>query len=238
MKYIFLLFVLNVYLTGVHAQDSATIYYQLGQQQYKDKQYEKAVASFTKSITIQPSDSAYWQRGKCYRGDDSHLKAIADFDTAIKLNPDNAETHIDRGIRKGALGDIKGAIADYDMAIKLNPVLPSAYWLKAMMYGNDKQRKYDKAIEILTQGVAVIPDDGNMYKYRGDAYKSMGNYKAAIDDFTKALSLKATFTELIFESRAECRTALGDKKGACADMFEAVKRDYTIAKEIFLKECK
>lgn len=215
----------------------AEIFYWQGLYDRDKKDLTYAIHSFTKSIEVSPSDSAYWQRGKCYKGDANHVKAIADFDTAIMLNPNNAEVYIDRGIRKGAINDIKGEISDYDMAIKLNPKLPSAYWLKAMMYGNDKQKKYKQAIEILNTGIEAVPGNGNMYKYRADAYKNMKKDNEAIADYTTALSLDASFGSSIYAARAACRSAIGDMQGACEDWFEAAVRSDKKAKEAYISKC-
>jgi tetratricopeptide (TPR) repeat protein len=216
---------------------TAEIFYWQGLYDIDKKRKDFAIHSFTKSIEASPSDSAYWQRGRCYKGNVDDKKAIADFDTAIMLNPNNAEVYIDRGIRKGVLGDVKGELADYDKAISLNPKIPSAYWLKAMTYGNDKQKKYKQAVEILNEGVKAVPSSGNMYKYRADAYRNMGKYKEAIDDYTKALSLDAAFKDLIYTGRAACRDKLGDKEGACSDWFEAAVKSDKGAKNIYISKC-
>ena len=62
------------------------------------KNYEKAIADYTKAIELRPDDaSAYNNRGISFVALKNNEKAIADYTKAIKLKPDFASAYNNRG---------------------------------------------------------------------------------------------------------------------------------------------
>ena len=108
-------------LTQEKQSISAETYFKWGNTEYKLRDYESAIANYTKSIQLKPDANVYYMRGFAKTLIGQHAAAITDYDTAIKLKPDNPFTYNTRGVAKYRLGQYFAAITDYDTAIKLKP---------------------------------------------------------------------------------------------------------------------
>ena len=84
--------------------------------------------------------------------------ALRDYDHALAIDPEDSGEYNDRGLLKMETGNAAGAIADFTKAIKC---LRDPY--------TDSYTSHH-------------------YENRGDAYLNVGDWKAAADDYTKALS--------------------------------------------------
>lgn len=94
--------------------------------------------------------------------------------------------------------------------------------------GNDffKKGVYDKAISCYTQAIEECPRDSTIelstfYQNRAAAYDNLKKYSAVIDDCTKALELKATYTKALYrrarayEAIKEWSNSLDDISAVC-----------------------
>jgi len=117
--------------------------------------------------------------------------AIAEFTMALKLDKKNAAAYYQRAKALEHKSDIDGALADYTQAIKYNPSGIEAYYYRAILYQNKKLFKEaiednNKVIEMDDTGREYRP---HAYNNRGLVYYEKGEYKLAIDDFTRAAEL-------------------------------------------------
>jgi tetratricopeptide (TPR) repeat protein len=104
------------------AHPQAYAYYNSGVKKHNSKDYQGAVAEFTRAIESYPEFAdAYKSRGDA-KGwlDDSH-GWMEDINRAISLNPNNAAYYADRADAKSYVKDWSGAVADYDKAVSLEP---------------------------------------------------------------------------------------------------------------------
>lgn len=102
------------------------------------KNYDAAVADFTRSIEAKPTDAAYNNRGGIYFALKRIDEAIADFSEAIKIKP-SAESYADRGLAYAQSGKEDLGLADYERAIQLNPKFGRTYVLRGLLALNKGQ---------------------------------------------------------------------------------------------------
>ncbi len=95
----------------------------------------------------------------------------------------------------------------------------------------DAQSLYESAITDTDTESASQLDTENPYAYhtQGVAKAKLDDYTAAIDDFSKAISLKPDFAEAYY-NRAVAKKMLGQKDAARADFEKAAQLDQDEAK--------
>ncbi|HXC54234.1 MAG TPA: hypothetical protein VNU97_02980 [Rhizomicrobium sp.] len=106
---------------------------------------------------------------------------------------DRASTLINRGILKAHAADLDGALADYGAAIALGANLGEAYLNRsATMIA---LKRYGEALDDADKAVRLGSTRPEVaYFNRGLANESLGNIKAAYDDYSAALQAQPRFT--------------------------------------------
>ncbi|MDD2829372.1 MAG: tetratricopeptide repeat protein [Sulfuricurvum sp.] len=167
---------------------------QSGVKKYNAKDYDGAIADFTRAIELWPEFAqAYYLRANSkswinfYKDKDERR---ADLDMAIKLNPNNADYYVARGNLRVCMTDWlfridnRGAIEDYNRAIELNPKYDEAYRQRADARYNldDYREQYDD----LTKAIDINPNVAAYYAARS---KNMYN-SYSVKDAEKAVALE------------------------------------------------
>ena len=162
--------------------------------------------------------------------------ALEDYDAAIKLNPKNASYYRDRGYVRERAGDYDGAIADATATIELKPDDLLAHFNRAQAY---QKRANGSVIGDLRKALAdydvvvrLKPDDELLtwaLNERGHVHHALGEFDAAITDYTLQLAVDSTAIEANVE-RAKAYAAKGDFTHAVADYDVALKEWPTDAK--------
>jgi lipoprotein NlpI len=112
-------------VTGAHA------YYNHGIAYQSKNDYDRAIADFDQTITLDPKDAvAYYSRGIAYKAKGDLDRAIADFDRAIAINPKYMAPYFSRGRLNLFIGALPKALADLNQASELSPKYAyAALWL-------------------------------------------------------------------------------------------------------------
>lgn len=115
------------YTQAIALKPSDITYEGRGQAYTELKEYDKAIADFTKAIELAPSRGGpYFGRGVAYRATDNLDGAIADFSQAIG---DRAKTRwraalLERGLACKAKGNMAEAKADFERILQLEAEKP------------------------------------------------------------------------------------------------------------------
>ena len=115
------------------------------------KDYQKALAYYTKEIELNPSDAiAYRNRANLYASQLEDLeKAIEDYNKAVEVDPENSYDYKMRGdFYQNYLKDYEKALADFNKGIELNPTDSDLHFSKAYVY-NEYLENPDLALETL-----------------------------------------------------------------------------------------
>jgi tetratricopeptide (TPR) repeat protein len=154
------------------------------------RDWDGAIADFTKAIELQPDDAVNYQ----FRAHAKHFKgdfdgAIADYTRSIALKPGDAGAFSSRGLDRIAKADFDGAIADTTKALELQPDLAIAFNTR----GEAKYAKgdVDGAIADYTRGIELRNNYAPAYKDRGAARKAKGDVDGANADFAKASQIES-----------------------------------------------
>jgi len=112
-------------------------------------QYEKAVADYSRAITLVPDASNYYfNRGNALSAIKKYTNAIADYDSAIQLNAKDSDYFANRGLAEKELKHFDKAIENYNAAIWLDDQVADYYLLRSAVY--TLQNKQDLAAQDVT----------------------------------------------------------------------------------------
>lgn len=88
----------------------------------REKQYDKAIAEFTKAIEAEPSDPKnYANRAFVYKASGKPDQAIKDFAKVIELRPKDADAYSNKGLLEVEQRKFDAAIKDLTRAVELTP---------------------------------------------------------------------------------------------------------------------
>ncbi|MFL6537801.1 MAG: tetratricopeptide repeat protein, partial [Chthoniobacterales bacterium] len=125
---------------------------QAGMQAAQAKNYDLAIAEFTKQIEAAPKDTkGYTNRGTAYRNAGKLNEAIADFTKAIEVDPKDDLAYIGRGQTLQLQQNFPAAIADFNKVLEIKPNDPTA--LKLRGFANLESHVDDAAINDLSAAI-------------------------------------------------------------------------------------
>jgi tetratricopeptide (TPR) repeat protein len=176
--------------------------------------FKKALSDMDRMIQLDPnSGSGYRSRAFIYRQLGNNQRALSDLNKAIELDPRDALAYFRRGNVKGETGDVMQSVSDYDKALEL---LPEYRQRQANLRG---KLTFMKSAD---QSCADLQKKA--YCGRGLADALLGNYKLAIDDFSKAIKLDSSFVKA-YTNRSLSYLSMGNYQNAMKDANRVVELD-------------
>ena len=128
-------------------------HYLSGRKKFEDKDFEGALADYSRSLQDEENPSVYSERAVVYYYLKQLDKSLADMDHAASLEPENPYRYSSRAYIKDAMGDTEGAIQDYEKAVELDPEDSIAYnnlglLLEKRGYKEKAKENYDRADQL------------------------------------------------------------------------------------------
>jgi tetratricopeptide (TPR) repeat protein len=180
---------LNLLSKSLEAQPSEGMYRMraiLHRMQQKD---DEALADLNKALAMQPRDPyALLQRSEIAIGRGDVQAAKDDLRSAERLVPQVAATEqaifirCQIAIEEGRMAD---AINEMKTLVEMDPGNEARRITLANLYMEDERPR--KAIEVLSGVIDRDPKNVRAYRWRADAYLSVGDHAAAIADYQRAL---------------------------------------------------
>jgi tetratricopeptide (TPR) repeat protein len=219
------------FLSVANAQQSKTAeeWYNLGNASKDTKDYEKAIAHYSKAIEIKPKyASAYLGRSGAYSGLKKYPEVLADCSKARELNTDpsaTASADLCIGFTRVELEKSGDAIKSYSECIRLNPNASSCYIGRGE--ANQKLKKHSEAIADFNKTIELDNKFDTAYFNRGKSYFLLDKNNEAIADFNKALELNPKLGEAYYE-RGEAYFYSDKLPEAIEDYTKAIEIDENI----------
>ena len=171
------------------------IYYKLGMNESRGKNYTKITPSGVQSVK-----------------EDSHFEnAINYFTKVIEINPKFKETYYYRGMLYMLLGDKMVEFGRQGLDAKNMMQLKKDYEVSQL---------YKNALSDLTKAIKLDSKNIDAYYVRGQVYRELEDYKNAIEDFNKVIKDSPNAYNAYY-SRGLCYKALNQEKEAQADFAKA-----------------
>lgn len=149
-----------------------------GQQQFAQRQYDKAISAFSSAAKANPRNAAAWKGlGNVYYAKKDYSNALKYYKYSYSLNPQDA-----------ALGQFVAKLAPY-AAGSAQAAAAGARGAKELDYGNRyyAAKQYDNAIYYYKQSVTLDPSSAKAYQGMGNAYYAKGDKANAVASYKRAL---------------------------------------------------
>ena len=159
-------------------REGANFYVNRGHKYRELKQYDQALADYTKAIQLDPGNAeAYHHRGTTYHELKQYDRALPDLTKAIQLDPSNLHRYNYRAFTYVELKQYDQALADYTKAIQLGLSNVQEYRYRGDLYRILKQ--YDQALADFTNIVQLDPSDVAAYETLERTHREKGDRQAA-----------------------------------------------------------
>ncbi|MGV0024517.1 tetratricopeptide repeat protein [Phormidesmis priestleyi] len=150
--------------------------------------------------------------------------ALSDVEKLIQIEPRNPSHYMARGDIRERLKDVQGSISDFKQGIELQPNdegLRSR--LAVSFYGRGEwlnaASAYSNILEINPENLAAL-------LMRGNCQRELGNYQAAVDDYSTYIKLTSNQPEG-YQSRAVALAKLGRLDEAKEDIERAGQAQFS-----------
>ena len=173
----------------------------LGIGYYDKKDYTRALEEYDIYLAVIPDNFHAWSnRAAVFLGIGDLAAARADIDRALALNADDPELLENRIAIARESADWKTVISDSTWLLEHFPV--QATWLVERGRALGAESRFTESLADLERAVNLGPT-ASAYLYRGVTRYYLGDYQAAMEDFTGAL---ADGSDLVSPYLWRCRT--------------------------------
>ena len=180
-----------------------------GLKKIEDEKWKDAVEKFTSEIELSNDKDAYYPRAFANLMIKDYLGAIKDSSTSLRLNKEDIKAYNVRSFSRYKIDDHKGAVNDLNKLIKL------------VDQSTDKEIEEFDLKEIEELDMKEINELYDKFYFRRALSNSeLGNQKAAIKDFDKALERDPLNGQAYFQRGLE--NYWSDRNLACRDMLKGL----------------
>ena len=116
---------------------------------------------------------------------------------ALEIDKNHFRILFNMGVFNKKLGNLELAEEYYKKSIEQDPYYPYSYLNYAVMY--KEKGDYNRAIEIINEGILENEDRGFLYYNRACFYTAINKLDLALDDILKAIELNDFFEEYMKE---------------------------------------
>jgi Flp pilus assembly protein TadD len=210
----------NIAAPGKDANALAWVNY--GNQLWRLRKNDEALAAFDRAIQIQPAFyQAWFALGLTLDSLDRYEEAIAAFDRAIRESQEKfAPAWRGRGDALDSLKRYEEALVCFDKAIALDPDNFVLHQLRGQAL--KELKRHQEAIAAYNKAIELKPEFAFAYMLRSISSRALGDFQGAIADCNKAIELQPDSAEA-YMFRGFARRALGDFQGAIADFNKAIE---------------
>ncbi len=166
-----------------------------GVAKWRLKQFDAALADFTKAVSQNPDYApAYNNRGNVYMDLNRVEEAYRDFDKAIALSPSFGPAYSNRANANQKLQRLEAAENDFRKAIELMPA--SAVPLNGRGKIASTLGRYYTGLRYLNRAIALNGQYTSAYQNRATVYASLARNDEAAQDLEKVIALAPDNAEL------------------------------------------
>ncbi|MBN1121355.1 MAG: tetratricopeptide repeat protein [Anaerolineae bacterium] len=172
--------------------DVIVLYLEAGWGNYEEGDYVAALNDFSYAVVVDKQCSeCYYLRGLSFIGYGDIESALDDLNESIRLYPYRPGSYLARAQILFEEGEFDAALSDLAQAETLDVNIGGIYLLRGRLYeaidgvGNPSPR----ALEEYHKAALLMPDNAEVYHYRGAYHFAQGNFDFALTDMNIALTI-------------------------------------------------
>jgi tetratricopeptide (TPR) repeat protein len=140
--------------------------------------------------------------------------ALACYEAALKIDPENSDYANNIGRLAHQMGQPEMAEALFRLALSQKPDFIDGY--NNLSCSLRDQKRYDEAIEVIRQGLALAPQSGLLWNALGTIVAERGEMELAMVFYEEALKVEPDLAKARY-NLSHSKQSLGDLDGALAD---------------------
>ena len=187
---------LNYFLKAVAIKPESGYYKEIGNIYFDKKQYNNAIESYEKAITIHPGfKEAFFNLGIAYYSLAEELKAKNELDQAIfyykkvlEINPNYADVYFKIGVIYQGIGNVQKAVEYYAKTLELVPNSANVYYNLGNIFLDENQPA--KAAECLSKSLLMDPENIEAKNNYATALYNSGKIQESIDLYRNLVKTK------------------------------------------------
>ena len=168
-------------------------YCNLGIVQQKLKEYDAAISSYKKALSLKKEARYYYNLGTAYFYKNDYDNCLLYYNKAIRLNSTNSEYLYERANLYEMLKNPLKAEKDIVKCLKFYQNIPDMAFIKERIFQigvlYQKEEKYKDAIRMFNRGLKIENARDVYYQARGNCYKKLGMIQKAKNDYLKCLEI-------------------------------------------------
>lgn len=174
--------------------NEAEAHYKTAQTEFMNKQYNKALESINKAISLVPNyDKYHYIKGLIQTENKQLSMALLSFNKAVEINSSYPDAYFSRGLVYEKKADLPSALRDYQSASDAltsynKQVVPKNgfdYYHIGMAYLEDTPKNYDAAIKNLLKSIEVTKNFMPSYYTLGYCYAKKKDYSKSTEFYLK-----------------------------------------------------
>lgn len=204
-------FILLFGVFQVFSQD----YYDQARACFNGDDLDSARFFINKNLSRNPSSEDYFLSAMIHEAQSKNLRALADYEAVIQREPRNLEAFFKKGVIYYNSASIEQAIKDFTYVLENQESSET----RAVYYATDPTGSKGTFLTTLQSMISRV------HQYRGMSYQKIGDWNAALNDFTKAFEYDSLAD--CFVNRSQLYVKMGRKESAINDLKEAIRLDST-----------
>lgn len=189
------------------------------------EQYEPALRDFDRVIELTAdNDDARYRRAALLLRLKRCDEALVEYETLVARHPDDPNAYTGRACAHQMVGDEKAAQADLDRLSQIEPEKSDeslVHSLCAKVSRLESEERYDEAIEVAEEVIALIPDEATGYRLRAWMYWYNEQFVEAFDDYSRLLEKDPDNLQLL-NARGQVQAEMGEWQAALDDLDRAI----------------